>query len=73
MRTLPFFAASLLLVACSSDPDAADPEAEDLGEISLPTAEDGAAIDAAAEEAGAAINEENADVTLDELEAPYDE
>ena len=73
MKALPFFAASLLLVACSSEPDVADPEAEDLGEITLPTEADGAAIEAAAKEAGEAITEENADVTLDELEALYDE
>ena len=61
---------ALLLCACSSEPAASGNEpTEETVELTMPSDEEIEAIDAAVESAPDKINDANADVTLEELEA----
>ncbi len=66
MRHLMLALALPLFVACTGDRKA---ESEGDAELNLPSADEAAAHEAAAKEAAAAISEENADATLDNLES----
>lgn len=67
-RMLPL-AAALVLAACTNDPDGAGDALPEDAAAPLPTTDEVEAIEAAAEEAAASVTEENADETLEALEA----
>lgn len=69
MRCLPIIASLALLAGCEGEPEGADDRNEGGAERTLPGVEEVRAQEAAARRAADAITEENADDTLEELEA----